>query len=576
MKAYVVSIAPRRCGRQRSCAVTRVTTVPGGPRSPSTSGYAKGSNMENWPTRGGNLSAPTTCSQRAAQCRLTDHGRVVPAAHPVEHAGPTPGPGTPRALRSTPTTRSTRRSKPAAGTVGLPGGCGYGTGWEQVYPQPVLSGISFDIDGYMILGFTDRNAIQSGNRNCAAVSTPTSGRFWECISNGDTLIAAPASLVGTRAGRLPGRDRSELRARVQGPGRQRAAAHRRGRHASQNPTYTNGEGPGGGEFLNDRRDQGTGGNHNENTLGSVVTYPGVDEIASSAMDPYSGINRNGLMWFDQNTGVATRGFDQVSVTDDTSRSTFQKGGGLGSIALLGVASPVEIGNRVWLDADLNGRQDPDEPAINGAPVQLWTADPPTGRPGVPDRHDQHGDPRRSARHLLLPLRHSRTAGRRLCRTGVPVSLHHQRQLRRASSPPGERPCCDRSGSRGPNAGHRRVRRSDLGRPAAHHRSGARSRPTGHATAAPPPSTTPTPPSSTGRAPVTVGGPGENDHTIDAGWYGVAPFQVEKTVTGTGPPDHDVHGRRCWPRPTSAGTTGSRPPAAIPAGEIRRSPRPATC
>ena len=106
----------------------------------------------------------------------------------------------------------------------------------------------------------------------------------------------------------------------------------------------------------------------------MVTYPGVDEIASSAMDPYTGINRNGLMWFDQNTGVATRGFDQVIGAADTTSETFQKGGGLGSVALLGVASPVEIGNRVWLDADLNGRQDPDEPAINGAPVQLWSAD----------------------------------------------------------------------------------------------------------------------------------------------------------------------------------------------------------
>ena len=112
------------------------------------------------------------------------------------------------------------------------------------------------------------------------------------------------------AGGLPGRDRSELRARVQGPGRQ-SRPQRTAVVGGQQTTFTNGEGPGGGEFLNDRRDQGTGGNHNENTLGSVVTYPGVDEIASSAMDPYSGINRNGLMWFDQNTGVATRGFDQV-------------------------------------------------------------------------------------------------------------------------------------------------------------------------------------------------------------------------------------------------------------------------
>ena len=198
------------------------------------------------------------------------------------------------------------------GTVGLPGGCGYGTGWEQVYPQPVLSGLSFDIDGYMILGFTDRNAIQSGNRNWAAVPSPTSGRFWESISNGDTLIAAPASVVGTPPAGCPaatGNFVLECKGQV-GNRPQRTAVV-----DGQQPTYANGEGPGGGEFLNDRRDQGIGGNHNENTLGSVVTYPGVDEIASSAMDPYTGINRNGLMWFDQNTGVATRGFDQV-IGDD--------------------------------------------------------------------------------------------------------------------------------------------------------------------------------------------------------------------------------------------------------------------
>ena len=291
--------------------------------------------------------------------------------------GPTAGPGTPRARAVDTDDPFDSAVQAGGGTVGLPGGCGYGTGWEQAYAQPVLSGITFDIDGYMILGFTDRSALQSGNRNFAAISTVTTGRYWESISNGDTLIAAPSALVDRRVpSGCPGADRSELRAGVQGPGRSAArSAPPRPARRRQNPTYSNNEGPGGGEFLNDRRDQGTGGNHNENTLGSVVTYPGVDEIASSAMDPYSGINRNGLMWFDQNTGVATRGFDQVVGDQNNQSSTFQKGGGLGSTALLGVAAPVEIGNRVWLDADLNGRQDPDEPAINGAPVQLWTADP---------------------------------------------------------------------------------------------------------------------------------------------------------------------------------------------------------
>ena len=252
-----------------------------------------------------------------------------------------------------PTTRSMRRFKPAA----APSDCRVAAATARAgnMSQPVLSGLSFDIDGYLILGFTDRNAIQSGNRNWAAVPSPTAGRFWESISNGDTLIAAPASLAGTPPAGCPtatGNFVLECRGQVGNRPPRTVAVD------GEQPTRTNGEGPGGGEFLNDRRDQGTGGNRNENTLGSVVTYPGVDEIASSAMDPYSGINRNGLMWFDQNTGVATRGFDQVIGADDTTSETFQKGGGLGSVALLGVASPVEIGNRVWLDADLNGRQDP--------------------------------------------------------------------------------------------------------------------------------------------------------------------------------------------------------------------------
>ena len=34
----------------------------------------------------------------------------------------------------------------------------------------------------------------------------------------------------------------------------------------------------------------------------------------------------------------------------------------------------------------------------------------------------------------------------------------------------------------------------------------------------------------------MGGPAQNDHTIDAGWYGVAPYEVLKTVAGPAPPD----------------------------------------
>ena len=84
-------------------------------------------------------------------------------------------------------------------------------------------------------------------------------------------------------------------------------------------------------------------------------------------------------------------------------------------------APVEIGNRVWYDADLDGIQDPDEAAINGAPVQLWTVDG-SGNPVTQLRLDDNGDDQRPGGHLLLP--HGRRdvgrhdglpQGRQLCR-----------------------------------------------------------------------------------------------------------------------------------------------------------------
>ena len=213
--------------------------------------------MENWPTRGAPVTNPTTCS----------NGQ--PSA-----GSPTMDASFPQITRWNTWTNSWSWNSSGAGvdtdnpfdgavqsgggTVGLPGGCGYGTGWEQAYPQPVLSGITFDIDGYMILGFTDRSALQSGNRNFAAVSTPTSGRFWESISNGDTLIAAPSALVTSVPSGCPGATGQnfvlECKGKVGARPQRTAAAGT----PTQSPTYSNNEGPGGGEFLNDRRDQGTG------------------------------------------------------------------------------------------------------------------------------------------------------------------------------------------------------------------------------------------------------------------------------------------------------------------------------
>ncbi|MEZ4675191.1 MAG: SdrD B-like domain-containing protein [Caldilineaceae bacterium] len=52
-----------------------------------------------------------------------------------------------------------------------------------------------------------------------------------------------------------------------------------------------------------------------------------------------------------------------------------KNNGLGDLEVLCAVSqmPIEIGNRVWLDVDHNGVQDPDEVPLAEIVVQLFTA-----------------------------------------------------------------------------------------------------------------------------------------------------------------------------------------------------------
>lgn len=220
------------------------------------------------------------------------------------------------------------------------------TTW-QIYPQAILSGIFRDEDGYLHLSFADRTAIQGGNRN---LSSDTGSQLYETGSGGDLLVAAPRQ-DGTYALENDGRVGTR-----------------------QTQFGANAEGPGGREFYADSNNLGTGGHH-ENSLGSVVGQRGTREIVDTTFDPLDRVRLSGLNWFSIDSGRSARGYE---LTADggfgaDSAGTFQKGGGLGAVALLAKAAPVEIGNRVWFDADQNGIQDADEPAIQGVTVQLYAA-----------------------------------------------------------------------------------------------------------------------------------------------------------------------------------------------------------
>jgi LPXTG-motif cell wall-anchored protein len=217
-------------------------------------------------------------------------------------------------------------------------------GWH-IYPQPILSGLFFDAEGYLTLGFTDRTSVQGGNRNYGA--DPVNLAFYETASGGDILLASPDG-DGTFSLENNG-----------------AAGGRFTTDGGFN------EGPGTREFYNDRQDIGAGPLHWEVSLGALAGIPGTGEVISTVYDPLEAERAGGVMWFQLDTGIASAGYEHTpSGLGDGTVGNFQKGGGLGGISLLADLAPVEVGNRVWFDADQDGIQDADEPPLAGVTVDL--------------------------------------------------------------------------------------------------------------------------------------------------------------------------------------------------------------
>ncbi|MGV8886291.1 MAG: DUF5979 domain-containing protein [Microbacteriaceae bacterium] len=229
-------------------------------------------------------------------------------------------------------------------------------GW-QIYPQAILSDLYFDESEFMTLAFSDRSAIQGGNRNLAADAAVTG--YYEAGASGDILIAAPNSQSAPTTWTVEN-DSTVGNATV-------------GTRTATLSTVLN-QGPGGREFYNDRLNVGVGATHQEIGLGALAGIAGTREVVATTYDPLSGIRLAGVSWFNTVNGANIAGYEHTAdpggSTTPTTSGTFQKGGGLGAIQLLAEAAPIEIGNRVWFDADQDGVQDADEPPLSGVRVQL--------------------------------------------------------------------------------------------------------------------------------------------------------------------------------------------------------------
>ena len=219
--------------------------------------------------------------------------------------------------------------------------------YADAYPQPVLSDIEFDRDGSMIIGFFDRFGHQTGYRNFFPDGTlGTQGTLGENgVSSGEILRASFNG--GTFILENNGTSGSTTTA---GAG--------------------NGQGPGGGEYYFGDNDVLGFETHSERSLGGLVILPDSGQVVVTVYNATGNANTNGINWLSNTTGAREDAYSFVSSVNVTQQG---KAGGLGDLALLCNAAPLEIGNYVWEDSDGDGIQDACESGISSVVVELYDA-----------------------------------------------------------------------------------------------------------------------------------------------------------------------------------------------------------
>lgn len=190
--------------------------------------------------------------------------------------------------------------------------------FTSVHPLPILAGISFDEQGGMILGLRDRFGDVGASYNIPAEQ----GRGF-----GDLLRATPAGF------------------------------------GQWNP-------PGTGAELYQDDDPAT---HNERSWGALTYIPGQHdgsyggEVFTTFTTPFQ-LNGAGGSWFSSAGGAPTALEELYNLELDT---TFAKSNGLGDVELL--CPWRAVGDRVWMDSNSNGVQDPGESDVSGVRLQLFAA-----------------------------------------------------------------------------------------------------------------------------------------------------------------------------------------------------------
>jgi SdrD B-like domain/Secretion system C-terminal sorting domain len=125
--------------------------------------------------------------------------------------------------------------------------------------------------------------------------------------------------------------------------------------------------------------------HQEIASGGTLLLVGTNELMTNCYDPSSTSNSGGLKILSNTTGASGNdGTTQygANVYDATTRGiTSAKGIGMGDIEYIHELAPIEIGNRIWNDANGDGIQNANEAGISGVLLEIFVD---ANNDGVPD------------------------------------------------------------------------------------------------------------------------------------------------------------------------------------------------
>jgi hypothetical protein len=277
---------------------------------------------------------------------------------------------------------------------GLIGSTTGGNATGIYYAQPMLCNIEFDADGAMIVGVRDRFGDQAGYANLFETGNG-SGETYRGLTTGEVLKA--------------GRNGAIWELEFGGSVTNNGIITTTPGLADNNPAMTGSfplttgtpwggtYGPGGGYFYYNHNFSltnvpspfNTGSAvpyHYVKSNGGLAVYPGYNEVLMTAIDPENTSYANGIIKnFNSGSNAGNMsGRKELMRSNSNDPTNMGKAAALGDVEILLDAEAMEIGNRIWLDGNHNGRQDAHEPGITGVTVVLRS-------PGVDNAYNTADD-----------------------------------------------------------------------------------------------------------------------------------------------------------------------------------------